>query len=104
MEWSRGYHRGLPRGACGGEWSSIRCRDLLGSGGAALNPSQKVEQNHGHYYGLPHVACCGEWWSRVESVAGGGAESWPLLWPVRESRPVGRSSIEVSDGERWLSI
>ena len=70
------------------------------SGGAVQNPSQEVEQSRGHYCGLPRGAGCREWWSHVESIAEGGAESWPLLWPVRESRPVGRSSIEAPDGER----
>ena len=40
------------------------------------------------------VAC------HVEPIVGSGAESWPLLWSARESRPVGRSSVEVSGGER----
>ena len=42
-------------------------------------------------------------WSRVVAITvatGSGAESWPLLWPTKESRPVGRSSVEVSGGER----
>ena len=46
-------------------------------------------------------------WSRVVAItvaAGSGAESWPLLWLIKEYRPVGRSSVEVSGGDRQLSI
>ena len=28
---------------------------------------------------------------------------WPLLWPARGSRSIGRSSARVSGGERWLA-
>ena len=39
--------RSGPRGACCGEWSGVRCRDLPESGGAAWNPLQRVEQDGG---------------------------------------------------------
>ena len=52
VEWNRGHHRGLPRGACCGEWSDVRCHDLLEHDGAAWDSLQEVEQSRGHYCGL----------------------------------------------------
>ena len=53
VEWSRGHRRGLPRGACYGEWSDVRCRDLPEHDGTAWDPLQEVEQSRGHHCGLP---------------------------------------------------
>ena len=71
-----------PRSIRHREWSrfaaitaACRMEPIVGSGGAAQNPSQEVEQSHGHYCGLPgsdgavqnllqeveqsHGCCCG---------------------------------------------
>ena len=36
-----------------GEWSGVRCRDLLESSRATWNPLQRVEQDSGHCRDLP---------------------------------------------------
>ena len=47
MEWTRGYHRGAPRGVRRGEYSGVCCRDLPADGRIARYPSQEVEQDRG---------------------------------------------------------
>ena len=53
VEWTHGYHWGVPRGVCHGERSGVHCRDLPENGRIVRYPSQEVEQDRGHYYGLP---------------------------------------------------